>query len=77
MRCQILIPKNKSLFEFLDTKKQEIQDKIGYAEWSDSRVESSIRIKKEVSDVFDPTELENYFAWSYEKTVLFKKVFEP
>lgn len=77
IRCQVVIPKNKQLFEFLNTKKSEIQTKIGDAEWRDSPVESGIGIKKSVSDLFDPKQKENYFSWLYDKTVLFKNVFQP
>ena len=45
------------------------------AEWVDAAVASRIKIKKEVSDVFSQSESENYFAWLYEKTTLFQKVF--
>ncbi len=34
-----------------------------------------IKIKKEVADVFNQNEMEKYFAWLMEKTVLFQKVF--
>ena len=34
-----------------------------------------IKIKKEVSNLFDQAEAEKYFAWLYEKTVLFQRVF--
>ena len=41
----------------------------------DAAVSSRIKIKKEVDDIFSQNETENYFAWFYEKTVLFQKVF--
>ncbi len=74
--CEIYISKNKDLFKFLLEQKEEIEKEIGEkAEWVDAPVASRIKIKKEVSNVFDPNEAENCFAWLYEKTVLFQRVF--
>lgn len=74
--CEIYISKNKELFNFLQERKEEIEKEIGeQAEWVNAAVASRIKIKKMVSDVFSQNEAENYFAWLYEKTVLFQKVF--
>ena len=74
--CEIYISKNKKLFNFLREKKDEIEKEIGESiEWVDAAVASRIKIKKEVSSVFDQAEAKKYFAWLYEKTVLFQKVF--
>lgn len=74
--CEVYIRKNKDLFNFLREKKEEIEKEIGESiEWVDAAVASRIKIKKEVSGIFDQAEAENYFAWLYEKTVLFQKVF--
>lgn len=74
--CSVTIHKNKELFNFLQERKDEIEREIGeQAEWVDAPKASHINIKKEVSDVFSQSEAENYFAWLYEKTVLFQKVF--
>ena len=74
--CEIYISKNKELFNFLQERKEEIEKEIGeQAEWVNAAVASRIKIKKRVSDVFSQSEAENYFAWIYEKTVLFQKVF--
>lgn len=76
LRCGIYISRNKELFNFLREKKNEIEKEIGEsAEWVDAPVASRIKIRKEVSDVFNQAEAENYFTWLYEKTVLFQKVF--
>lgn len=76
MGCEIYISKNKDLFNFLREKKDEIEKEIGEkVEWVDAAVASRIKIKKEVSDVFDQSDAEKYFAWLYEKTILFQKVF--
>jgi len=74
--CGIYINKNKDLFHFLQERKNEIEKEIGEtADWVDAPVASRIKIKKEVSDIFDQVEAEKYFAWLYERTVLFQKVF--
>jgi hypothetical protein len=74
--CEIYVNRNKDLFNFLLAKKDEIEKEIGEkAEWIDASVASRIVIKKEVSDIFDQAEAEKYFAWLYEKTILFQKVF--
>jgi hypothetical protein len=75
--CEVYISKNKDLFNFLRERKDEIEKEIGEKiEWVDAAVASRIKIKKEVTDLFNPNEAKNYFAWLYEKTVLFQKVFE-
>lgn len=74
IRCSLFIPKNRELFNFLKSKKDEIEGKIGEAQWHAAPVESSIRITREVTDVFAPNHEENYFSWLYEKTVLFRNV---
>ncbi|MBI4243215.1 MAG: DUF4268 domain-containing protein [Planctomycetes bacterium] len=74
--CEIYISRNKELFNFLQEHKGEIEKEIGeQAEWVDAAVASRTKIKKKVSDLFSQSEAENYFAWLYEKTVLFQKVF--
>jgi len=74
--CEIYISRNKELFKFLQERKDEIEKEIGEkAEWVDAAVASRIKIKKEISDLFSQSEAENYFAWLYEKTTLFQRVF--
>ncbi|MCR4428496.1 MAG: DUF4268 domain-containing protein [Caldiserica bacterium] len=74
--CEIYIRKNKDLFRFLLERKEEIEKEIGEkAEWIDAPIASAIKIKKEVPNVFDQNEAENYFAWLYQKTILFQRVF--
>lgn len=74
--CEIYINRNKELFNFLQERKDEIEKEIGeQAEWVNAKIASRIKIKKEISDVFSQSEAKDYFAWLYEKTVLFQKVF--
>lgn len=74
--CAVYISRNKDLFNFLKDRREEIEKEISEnAEWVDADVASIIKIKKEVPDIFDVEEAEKYFAWLYEKTILFQKVF--
>jgi hypothetical protein len=74
--CGIYINRNKDLYNFLKGRKGEIEGEIGEPmEWVDAAIASRIKIRKVVSDIFKQAELEKYFAWLYEKTVIFQKVF--
>lgn len=74
--CEVYINRNKDLFHFLQEHKDEIEREIGeLADWIDSSISSSVKIRNQVKDVFDPSETEKHFAWLYEKTILFQKVF--
>jgi hypothetical protein len=74
--CEVYISRNKPLFNFLREKREEIEKEIGEKiEWVDAQVASRIKINKEVSDVFNQNESENYYKWLYQKTVLFQRVF--
>lgn len=74
--CEVYIDRDKELFKFLCDKKEEIEKEIGETiECIDAPVASRIVIKKKVSNVFDPTEIEKHFTWLYEKTILFQRVF--
>lgn len=74
--CEFYINKNKGLFNFLFEQKAEIEKEIGEkSEWIDSSVISSIKIRKEVNDVFNQEKSEEYYLWFYEKIILFQKVF--
>ena len=74
--CEIYINRNKELFNFLQERKEEIEKEIGeQAEWVDAAVASRITIKKQISSLFSQDDAEDHFAWLYEKTLLFQKVF--
>lgn len=74
--CELYINRNKSLFNFLTEQKVTIENEIDEkAEWVDSDVSSSIKIRKEVNDVFNQEKSEEYYLWLYEKVILFQKVF--
>lgn len=74
--CELWINNNKQLFEFLMEKKEEIEKDIGTDNnWWTARKATGVRTKKKVDNVFDEEKLENNFAWLYEKTILFQKVF--
>jgi len=74
--CEIYINRNKSLFNFLSEQKDEIEKEIGEeAKWTDSQVVSSIKIRKEFSNVLDGDKTTVIFEWLYQKTKLFQNVF--
>jgi hypothetical protein len=74
--CEIYISKNKDLFRFMLERQTQIEEEIGeHTEWVDAPIASRIIIRKEVSDIFDEAEAENYYAWLFQKTILFQKVF--
>lgn len=74
--CEIYISRNKELFNFLRERKDEIEKKVGMAiEWVDAAVASRIKIKMEVPELFNQNYSEKHFAWLYENTILFQKVF--
>jgi len=74
--CDLYISNNKDLYTFLNTKKDLIENEIGESvKWWIARKASGIRIKKEVTNVFDQDRSEEYFTWLYEKTILVQKVF--
>lgn len=74
--CEIWIDKDKDLFKFLCTKKEEIEKELGEEfKVVDAPIASRIIIVKKVLDLFDQNKMEEHFAWLYEKTILFQKVF--
>lgn len=75
--CEIYINKNKDLFNYFKSRKEEFENDVGQSvEWGDANVTSRIKIKKNVSDVFNLEEAESNFVWFYENTLLLKKVFD-
>jgi len=74
--CEVYINLNKDLYNYLLNRKDEIEKEIGEkAIWIDAAKASRIKISKKVNDIFNSNESNNYFAWLYDKTVLFQKVF--
>ncbi len=74
--CEVYINKNKDLYSFLLSKKDEIEKELGEpAIWVDAAKASRIKVSRKVNGVFNEKESELYFAWLYEKTVLFQTTF--
>ncbi len=74
--CEVYINYNKDLYNYLLSKKDEIEKEIGESLiWVDAAKASRIKISRKVNGVFNDKESESYFNWLYEKTVLFQKVF--
>ena len=76
--CQFWIKKDKNLYKFLQKKMDEIK-KISKTDetikWADDPVNSSIEVRKEVSNEFYQKETEQSFDWLYEKAILLQNVF--
>jgi len=76
MGCELWIDNDKDLFHYLQEHKAEIEKEIKEtANWVDAPVASRVVIKKSVNDIFSEKEMNDYFSWLYEKTVLFQQVF--
>lgn len=74
--CELYINRNKDLFKFLSEKKEEIEKELGeQAEWIDSQIASSIKIRKEFENILEPNTFSAVFEWLYEKTKLFQSIF--
>jgi len=74
--CEIYISRNKDFYKFLLERKNDIEEEIGEeAEWVDAAVASRVKIRKDVSDVFNQEKSKEYFDWLYKKTILFQTVF--
>lgn len=73
--CDLYIWRNKNLFRFLQSKKEEIEAALGKAEWIDAPIASRIKISKKVRDVLDPATFEPSFEWLLDQTLKFQKVF--
>ncbi len=74
--CEVYINLNKELYNYLLNRKDEIEKEIGEtAIWIDAAKASRIKISKKVNGIFNSNESSNYFAWLYDKTVLFQTIF--
>lgn len=81
--CEVYIPDNKELFNFLLSKKQEIEQELGYSvDWQylEGKKGSRILVNKDVSESYfeDPINFEknkDLYDWYYDRLVDYKKVF--
>ncbi len=75
--CEIYIPKSKETFEFLRTKKEEIEKEVGNRlEWMDLPEKKASRIKIVKDGSIDNEKMwDNYFEWMKSTAELFQKVF--
>lgn len=61
--CEIYIKHNKELFNYLKSRRDEIESEIcEKAEWIDASVASRIKITKKVDNIFDIAEAEKHFS---------------
>jgi hypothetical protein len=83
--CEFFIRNNKDFYDFLYSKKEEIEIKLGYTlDWQrlDDKIASRVEIVKKTLDKYftDLPTFENnkeIYDWYYEKTLEFKKVLVP
>lgn len=77
--CELYIPKNKNLFNFLKSKKSVIEAKLGVCDWISSNVGSRIAVRKYLDDVMpdEETSRNEEFKWFFSQLELFGKVFAP
>jgi len=76
--CEIYINRNKDLFAFLKSNKDEIEKSVGATlEWIDAAKASRIKAVKADFDIQNLERAEDYFKWLYEQTTMFKATFAP
>ncbi|MFC1560046.1 DUF4268 domain-containing protein [Candidatus Margulisiibacteriota bacterium] len=76
MACEIYISRNKELFNFLKDKADVIEKEIGQKlEWVEASVASRIKVIYKNFDISDQNQYGTYYAWLYEQTILFQKIF--
>lgn len=74
--CELYIPDNKILFEFLKNNITDIELSIGTKlDWNDANKASMVKIKAPADDLFNQEKQEEYFKWLLDQTILFSKVF--
>ncbi|MFQ3548864.1 MAG: DUF4268 domain-containing protein [Armatimonadota bacterium] len=74
--CGLYIVNNKNLFDYLNSKKIDIESEIGFSlETSYATKDSKIITKKQIPDIFNPKNYEEAFEWLYKNALLFKDVF--
>lgn len=74
--CELYIPDNKDLFNYLMENKSQIEQELGErCDWVSAAKASMIKIKKSVNGLFNQEESIAIYSWLYEKTLSFQKVF--
>ena len=77
--CELYIPKNKKLYEYLSQRKEEIESKLGKCDWVDASKASRIIVRSYLDEVMSDDEEKrmNEFKWLHSELLLLKKVFTP
>lgn len=74
--AEIYIPDDKPLFRGLQTRAQEIEEKLGSeVEWIEAAKATRIKISTEVEDVLSEAAQEEYFRWLLDRALLLRRVF--
>jgi len=78
LTCDLYIPDDKPLWEFLEERKIEICELIDPdIEWFNATKGSGFKIPHKVEDVFDVSEYPNYFDWYLENAKKIKETIIP
>lgn len=73
--CEVYIARNKSLFEYLQSRSTEIEAQINnQIEWIDASVAARIKISKKVNAIFGDNQ-NDIFEWYKTNVMLFQKIF--
>ena len=73
--CEVYIARNKSLFEYLQSRSTEIEAQINnQIEWIDASVAARIKISKKVNAIFGDNQ-NDIFEWYKTNVMLFQKTF--
>jgi hypothetical protein len=74
--CELYIPKNKELFNYLIGKKDLLVSELECElNWIDAEKASRIVTFKGVKQIFDSPNQKEQFEWHFQKVVTFRKVF--
>ena len=78
LSCEIYINRDKSLFSFLQEKKNFIEKALNSKlEWVDAAKASRIKMTRADFDLAQQDRYEEYFKWLHDMTLRFKEVFTP
>lgn len=74
--CELYIPDNKDLYNYLQERQEEVEKNIeSKIEWVDANKASMLKTKSPAGELFDTEKQKEYFDWLLSQTVKFTKVF--
>ena len=76
INCGVYISDNKNLYDYLYSKKDEIQKEMGLElNWTQASKASRIFFNQKANNLFDKTTQDKKFEWLFNNYLLFKKTF--